>query len=64
MPRNYFTATNTENYTATELAQLNANVDAILHIWQSTPDSPTYEDDVKNACNLAHNTFPNVPEIL
>jgi len=60
----HFRPDNTSDYSAAELAKLNENVAAILHLWGSNPESATYEDDVKNACDLAHNAFPNTPDIL
>lgn len=64
MTKQFFRQDNTEGFSAADLAKLNENVEAILHLWGSNPESATYEDDVKNACDLAHNSFPNAPEIL
>lgn len=64
MTYKYFRADNTDGFSAAELDQLNENVEVVLHAWQSTPDSPTYEDDVKNACDLVNNSWPNAPELL
>lgn len=63
MTRQYFTSDNTADYSAADLVTLNQHVDVILNLWGSHPGSPTYEDDVKNACDVAHNAFPNAPSV-
>ena len=64
MERQFFSPDNTEGYSAADLAQLNETVAVILHLWGSDPESIDWDNDVKNACDLAHNAFPDQPKIL
>lgn len=54
----YFRADNTEGYSAEELDQLNARVaDILAEMGDRGEDDPNHGDNVKNACDRAHNEF-------
>lgn len=57
MTREFFTADNTEGYSADELRRLNILVARTLADSGINEDDPRYADAVKSACDLAHNEF-------
>jgi hypothetical protein len=57
MIREYFTADNSDGYSADELRRLNALVARTLADFGIDEGDPRYEDAVKSACDLAHNEF-------
>ena len=53
----YFTLANTEGYTSDDIAKLNKRVAEILVDWGDDPEDCRHADNVKNACDKAHNEF-------
>ena len=60
MIRDYFT----DEYSAAELARLNAAVAEILHLWRRTPGAPSGPDAVTLACDMAESWFPDTEALL